>query len=41
MDDEFGRLFINIRKNNGQRTDPCGTPSLIKEEEVMPSITAI
>ena len=24
--DEFGRSFINIRNNNGPRTDPCGTP---------------
>ena len=41
-DDEFGRLFINIRNNNGPRTDPCGTPWLIEEEEeVIPSITVI
>ena len=25
-DDKFGRSFINIRNNNGLRTDPCGTP---------------
>ena len=39
-DDEFGRSFINIRNNNGPRTDHCRTPWLIeKEEEVIPSIT--
>ena len=25
-DDDFGRSFINIRNNNGPRTDPSGTP---------------
>ena len=41
-DDEFGRSFINIRNNNGPRTDTCGTPWLIEEEEeVIPSITVI
>ena len=41
-DDEFGRSFINIRNNNGPRTDPCGTPWLIEEEEeVIPSIKVI
>ena len=41
-DDEFGRSFINIRNNNGPRTDPCGTPWLTEEEEeVIPSLTVI
>ena len=41
-DDEFGRSFINIRNNNGPRTDPCITPWLIEEEEeVKPSIAVI
>ena len=32
-DDEFGRLFMNNRNNNGPRTDPCGITWLIEEEE--------
>ena len=41
-EDEFGRSFINIKNNNGKRTDPCGTPWLgEEEEEVIPSITVI
>ena len=33
-DDKFGRsYFINNRNNNGPRTDSCGTPRLIEEEE--------
>ena len=41
-EDEFDISFINNRNNYGPRTDPCGTPWLIEEEEeVIPSITAI
>ena len=32
-DDEFGRSFINNRNNNRPRTEPCGTPWLIEEDE--------
>ena len=43
-DDEFDRsyIIINIRNVNRPRTDPCGTPWLInEEEEVIRSITVI
>ena len=30
-DDEFGRSFINITNNNGQRKDPYGTPYFLKK----------